>query len=197
MTLSVAQQAVVKADILANSDLNVFPAGDDGAAGIAALYNLLGAQDGWSNSVDTLKILAGVDYTKYTPVDVIAAPAADALMLLSNKYFAYLQACGYINVKQMNLQNMTIGRNTIDCTDANIRNSLRDCVVNIPAGAANANISAAGANGVNVTAVMTRKLTRFENILASGTTTTGATTAKTPVFIGSVNYSDIRAARES
>lgn len=40
MALNSTQSAIVKADILANPDLNVFPNNSDGAYGIAALYNL-------------------------------------------------------------------------------------------------------------------------------------------------------------
>lgn len=47
MSLTSAQLATLKADIAANSDLNVFPNTADGAVAIANLYNLLASPAFW------------------------------------------------------------------------------------------------------------------------------------------------------
>jgi hypothetical protein len=46
--LTTAQLALVKADILANPDMNSQPIGSDGADAIAKLYNLTAAPDFWA-----------------------------------------------------------------------------------------------------------------------------------------------------
>ena len=193
MALTTAQKAAIKADILANSDLNVFPQGSDGAFGIAALYNTVTATDVWRTDAPVSAINDGIDYTKFTPTD-----AADGTAIYTNRVLA-------IQTKQMNLQNMLVGKDKIDASKANIRAGIRDAVIQLPAGTGGALISAAGASGVNVLTPMVRKANRIEKLFATTQATTGTVTANLLANVanssfsgeGNITYQDVQAARES
>ena len=185
MSLTPAQNAIVTADIAANADLNIFPANSDGAYGIAALYNLpaVPAFSVWKTNTPTKDIFDTIDWTKYTPTD---APEATGI------YTARAMA---INVKQMNLQNMTVGKDTIDTSKANIRAGLRDSVIQLPSGASGALTAAGGASGATTLAACIRTATRLEKLLSTGSATTGSTTSNLLGFEGNVSYQDIDTAR--
>ena len=72
MALTAEQQAAVKADILANPDLNALPAGADGAWEIAALYNLEAAPAFvvWRTSIPTEEIKDALDWTELIAASV-------------------------------------------------------------------------------------------------------------------------------
>lgn len=185
MALTTAQIAALKADILANPDLNEQPLSNLGALAIAELYNAPSTTDVWRTEAPVSAISDAIDWSKFTPVDAADGTATDTNRLLR------------IQTKQMNLQLILQGRATVDASKPFIRAGIRDAVITLPAGAAGVSISAAGAAGVNVMAAMTRKATRFEKLFAGADATTGPTTAKLLVVEGLVSGDEIQTARES
>lgn len=180
-----AQLATIKADILAQGDLNIYPANSDGSFAIAALYNLPASPtfNVWRTDASVQDIYDAINWSQYTPVD---APEATGI---------YTARALAIQTKQMNLQNMLQGRTTIDCSKTNVRAGLRDAVVAVPAGASGAAVSPGGASGATVLANCIRPATRLEKLLSTGSATTGSTTANLLGFEGSVSYSTIDLAR--
>lgn len=192
--LTTAQYASLKADILANSDMNTQPVSSAGAFAIAALYNVASTTDVWRTDASVSAITDAINWSVFTPVD--AMPAADSASgnAAIHQYSGRLLA---IQTKQINLQSMLQGRTTVDASKANLRAGLRDAVTGLPAGASGAAISAGGAGGVTVLNAMIRKATRYEKLFATTTATTGAVTANLLVLEGAVSVDDIQAARES
>lgn len=184
------QLAAIKADILANPDLNAQPATSGGAYEIARLYNLPASPDFvvWRTDAPVDAILDAINWSLYTPSD-----APDGTATFTNRLLA-------IQTKQMNLQNMLIGRSSINAAKPNIRGGLRDAVIAVPAGAGGASVSPGGASGATVLANCIRKATRIEKVLATasqGSDTTGTTTARVMGFEGAITSDDVQAARES
>ena len=93
----------------------------------------------------------------------------------------------------MNLQKLTIGRETVYASKVNVRKGLQDAVTQLPAGTAGAYVSAGGAAGVTVLTAMLRNATRAEKLLNTGTSTTGTVTANLLGFEGTVMDRDIEA----
>ncbi len=185
MALTNAQIAALKADILANPDLNSLPLSNLGSIEIARLYNLASTQDVWRTEAPVNAINDAIDWSKFTPAD-----AADSTAIYTNRVLL-------IQTKQMNLQSMLQGRTTVDASRANLRAGLRDAVTALPAGAAGASVVAGGAGGVNVLNAMVRKATRFEKLFAGADATTGTVTAKLLVVEGMVSGDEVQTARES
>lgn len=180
-----AQNAIIKADIAANSDLNVFPQNSDGSYAIADLYNLPAVPtfNVWRTDAPVQGIYDAINWSLYTPTD---APEATGI------YTARAMA---IQTKQMNLQNILQGRDTLDCSKVNVRAGLRDAVIAVPAGTNGASVSPGGTSGVTVLANCIRPATRLEKLLSTGSATTGSTTANLLGFEGRVSYHDIDVAR--
>lgn len=180
-----AQNAAIKADIAANSDLNIFPNNSDGSYAIAELYNLpaVPAFNVWRTDAPVQAIYDAINWSLYTPVD---APEASGL---------YAARALAIQTKQMNLQNMLIGRDTLNCSKLNVRAGLRDAVIAVPAGANGVSVSPGGASGATVLANCIRPATRLEKLLSVGSAATGSTTANLLGFEGIVSYRDIDTAR--
>jgi hypothetical protein len=175
--LTDAQKATLKANILAIPEANAFyEQGDLGQ--LANYYNALASPDFkvWRTSVDPTEIFDTISWDKYTPVD-----AADSTVLYSNRLLA-------IQTKQMNLQNMLIGRSSVDASKANVRAGLRDATIQLPAGAGGAFVTATGASAVTLLTVCTRNATRLEKLLTLGPQTTGTVTAGIMGFEGAIYY---------
>lgn len=175
-----AQNVLIKADIAANSDLNAFPATSDGDFEIARLYNLPAVPDFyvWRTNVPTAEIFDQVQWAKLTPTDTPDGTLAWQCRSL---------AC---QGKQFNLQTILAGRDKIDASKPNIRSGFQDALTGVPSGAGGAT-QAAGWVALQTT--LSRKATRLEKLLATGTGSQA--TPATMGFEGSVNYSDITAAR--
>ena len=129
-------------------------------------------------------IYDAIDWSKYTPSD-----AADGTAIQTNRLLS-------IQAKQMNLQNMLQGRDTIDASKANIRAGLRDAVTQLPAGASGAMVASGGTSGSAVLAACMRKATRFEKLFSTGPVTTGSTSANLLVLEGQLSSDDAQTARE-
>lgn len=179
------QLAALKAAIVADSALNSQPMTSDGAFAIAAALNAPSnpAANVWRPDASVQAINDAIDYTKYTPTD-----AADNTVTYSNRLLL-------VQTKQMNLQNMLIGRDTVDASRSNVRSALRDAVINLPTGASGANVSAGGASGVNVMNACVRQGKRIEIVMKTGDATTGGVTAAVMGFEGDVSYQEVEQAR--
>ena len=113
----------------------------------------------------------------------------------------YTNALLVIQTKQMNLQAMTQGRETVNAAKVNVRTGLRDAVISVPAGAASGGavttVSPGGGSGANVLNACLRKATRLEKLLSSPVATLGGVTANVMAFEGAISYQQIEAARAS
>ena len=187
MTFSANQIIAINADILANPDLNIWPKGSDGDFEIALLYNMDASPvfQVWKTNASVQDIFNAIDWTKYTPTD---APESTGI------YTARAMA---INVKQMNLQNMLIGRDTVNSSFTNIRAGLRDAVIQLPSGTGGAMVAAGGASGATVLTACLRNATRLEKLLSIGSATTGTITANLLGYEGQVSYFDLDIVRNS
>lgn len=100
MPLTAAQQAVIKADILANSDLNSQPNTPDGAAAIADLYNAAASPDFWvyktnvpirevgDNLVGTdLSGLSSLNHTRLQTVVILSSQGVNASLADRRQFF--------------------------------------------------------------------------------------------------------------
>lgn len=185
MMLNSQYYSTVRADILANSDMNTIPLGGDGDFAIAALYNAQAtpAFSVWRTDASVKAIADAIDWSKYTPTD-----AADNTVTFSNRLLL-------IQTKQMNLQTMLTGRDYLDCSLANIRAGLRDAVIQLPSGAGGALVTSGGASGATVLNVCARNATRIEKLLAAATQTTGTVTASILTHQGAVTPDDIARVR--
>lgn len=187
MSLTPAQLATLKAAILADQSLASQPMTSDGAFAIAAALNQIasGPVKVWRTDASVQAINDAINWSIYTPVDTPDGTAA-----FTNRILA-------IQTKQMNLQLMLQGRATVDASKANVRAGLRDATIQVPAGAGGAQVSPGGASGVNVLTACVRDAKRIEDILSTGSATTGGVTAKVMGYEGDISYQDVEAARNS
>lgn len=186
MALTPAQNAVIKADILAQPDLQNIPNNTDGAIDIAKAYNLPAVPElkVWATNAKVNDISNAIDWSKFTPTDV-----PDGNAITTNRLLV-------IQTKQINLQNLLQGRVTVDASKPNIRAGLRDAVIALPAGVAGANVSAGGASGVDVLNACLRSATRLEKLLSLGPAPAlGGVTADIMGFEGTVGFQAIENAR--
>jgi hypothetical protein len=186
MILTPAQLQAIKADITANSDLNVFPNNSDGSSAIAALYNLpaVGPFFVWNTAVDVGLIYDAIVWANLTPNDL-----ADTTQIWENR----AMMC---QLKQINLQIMLQGKATLNCSRANVRAGLNDALTAIPSGT---NGAPRAAGWTAVQPVLARPATRLEKLFANTAGGNGATatTAALMVVEGSIAYQDIDSARAS
>jgi hypothetical protein len=185
--LTPAQLTTLKAAILADPALNAQPNNSDGAFAIAAALNVVASPQVllWRTDAKVADIIDAINWAQYTPND-----AADGTATFTNRILA-------IQTKQMNLQLMLQGRETLNANKPNIRLGLRDAVTSIPSGAGGAGVNPGGSNGTSVLNNCIRPALRIEAILVGADATTGAVTAKLIGFEGTVSYQDVEAARAS
>ena len=182
-----AQLQLIKTEIQNDATLNSAPNNSDGADFIARELNKIAVPDFlvWRTEAPVGAVYDAISWDKFTPTD-----AADSTVTYSNRLLA-------VQTKQMNLQNMLVGRETIDASKTNVRLGLRDAVIALPTGVGGAAVTAGGASGVNVLNALTRKATRVEKVLATGSATSGTVTANLMGFEGAIQYPDVEAARAS
>lgn len=191
MTLTQAQNATLKAAINADPILSLIPNTYDGAFEVAVELNKYPAADFlvWMTNAPTQNIIDAIDGSKYTPSDAIPTTTTD----LSQIYQSRILAC---QTKQISLQTLVIGRDTINASKANIRSWLRDAVIQVPAGALGAFVAPGGASGITVLTACLRRALRIEQILAVGTATTGTVTGNLLVYEGTIDYNAVYEARK-
>lgn len=182
-----AQLATLNTYIQSVPEWAALPNNTNTAALIAEALNQLATPDFllWRTDAQVSAIYDAIDYTKFTPTD-----APDNTVTFTNRALA-------IQTKQMNLQLMLQGRQTVDASKANIRTGLRDAVTALPSGAGGGSVSAAGASGVNVLNALLRKATLAEKVLSAGSAQTGTVTANLIGWEGIVSNSDVETARGS
>lgn len=193
-SLTSAQLATLKTAISGNPTWAAYPINGDGPFDLAAALNQPAspAFSVWRTDCRTSAIADAINWAVYTPVDTISE--ADTDPALSRRVARLLM----IQVKQMNLQIMTQGRDSVNAALPNIRGGLRDATIQVPSGASGANTSPGGASGVNVLNACVRNATEAEKILAtasSGSDTTGSVTARVMGWEGRLSASDVAAAR--
>lgn len=181
------QLQTLKTAILADPTLNAQPNNSDGAFAIALALNLPASPQVtlWRTDAKVADIADAINWAQYTPSDTPDGTAAFTNRLL------------VIQTKQMNLQLMLQGRETLNANKANIRLGLRDAVTTIPAGTGGAGVNPGGPNGTAVLNNCVRPALRIEAILAGADATTGAVTAKLIGYEGTVSYQDVETARVS
>jgi hypothetical protein len=168
--LTPAQQATVKADILADSMLNAFPNNSDGAFEIAKLYNLPAAVDFWvwRTAVDRN------EFTNSTSVD------GTTFTWVGNGFIT--RSVG----EQTAWSELFNSTHSVNPSLPNVRQAFAD----IFSGSGNA-----AANRTHMLAIARRKTTRLEKLLATGTGSTASPGLLT--FEGTVSFNDIELARNS
>ena len=173
-----AQLATLKAAILADSVLGPLAASSSFYE-ISLFYNSPSTTDVWRTDARTSEIFDAITWANYTPVD-----APDATALFTNRLLS-------IQTKQMNRQDLLGRRDTIDASKANIRNGLRDCVIQLPSGPGGTMLSAGGASGAAVLNACVRKANQIEKLLASAPVSTGTVSAGVMGYEGEITIGDI------
>lgn len=198
-----AQLTALRAACFADPTAAAFFVAPGNASGLRSYLNGASASNAWRTDAPVDAILDAIEWAKFTPT--VTVSGAESEPMLSRKR-AWIDE---VNVKQMALQNLTgLGvRPTINAARPNIRGGLRDCLVQLPTGALDANqkpalTSAGGANGSAVLAACVRLGTRAEIMLAapasaSDTTPQGgganSTTARVLTFEGEVSEQEATA----
>jgi len=162
-----AQIATIKADILANSDLNTLPAGPDGAFAVAALYNAPAspAFTVWKSSVTEADIVSKTsdEGTTWSWPAMIARTVGEQ--------FGWSRMVGVMGIINPSLPQ--------------VRQAIQDIFSNGPTGAA--------AQRTHLAAMGKRSATRLEKLLATGTGSTAV--PATMGYEGAISYTDIQTAR--
>lgn len=166
-----AQYATLKADILANSELNTQPNTSDGNAAVAALYNVAAGPDYW------------VWKTRTTKDDLVAKLGPDGTS------FAWT-GTGYITRSQGERDAFNAIFDSSGAINPSIA-SIRQAFADIFSGGT----APAPANRTHLLAVSRRKATRVEKLYATGAGTTAAPSLM--AFEGTLTGHDVDAARNS
>ena len=156
--------------------------------GLANYLNGASGENGWRTDARVNAILDAINWAAYTPTDNPQNSDTD-LAALSIKTARLLTA----QTKQINLQLMLQGRDTLDCSRPNVRGGLRDCVIKVPTGASGAETAPGGASGANVLAQCVRPITRAESMAAASSQasdTTGTVTARVLTVQGLLDGND-------
>ena len=201
--LTTAQLATFKSAIQANTatipsgqtwtnsfagvQVKFIPNTPDGNATVAGWYNQQANPNFFGNfaSVQVNDILNAITWKNFTPTD--AVPVDTALnVAIWNARNAMCQTL------QMNVQNLIIGRLTIDATKGKIRSGFQDSLSTVPSGTGGANQDAGWAA---VQKILCRKGTFGEALFADTSSGNGGgnTTAATFTFEGLLVPDDVNA----
>lgn len=194
--LTPAQAALIKAEIQADPVLSLKPANGQGDSEIADALNLLASPNFpvWRTDVLVSAIYDAINWALYTPAN-ISSDAELNNALACDRATVRLMV---IQTKQLNLQNMTMGRLALDTSRANVRDGLRDAVVQIPSGASGAMTAPGGVQGATVLNACVRLATRAEKVLvAQLNQTTGTVVASILGFEGEISIQEVNQARNA
>lgn len=177
-----AQLLIIKNYIAADSYLN--GQGWDGDA-LGVIRDALNAPASplfyvWRTTTPAADIGNAIVWSALTPVD---APDGTA---------TYTNRALLCQAKQINVQTLIQGRDSVASNKSNIRAGLQDALTNIPAGASGASI---GAGWASVKSAMTRTATVLEQLLSTGTGT--AVTPADLGYEGSIDNNTVDTARRS
>lgn len=177
-----AQAAIFAADLAQDGSLSQLPHNSDSADTIAMAYNQLAipAYYVWSNTTRADAVMDAITWASLTPTDT-----ADGTTLWTNRALM-------CQAKQLNLQIMLQGRDTVSSGKANIRAGLTDALQNVPSGVAGALVDAGWLGAGKVKTTLTRQATRLEKLFATGSGTTGTPSALG--YDGQASYQEITAA---
>lgn len=186
--LTANQLQTLKAAIAGNPTWAALPNTWEGSVALASLLNTVASPAFmvWRTDSRVSSIIDAIDLSKYTPND-----APDGTATYTNRVLA-------AQTKQINLQLMLQGRDTLNTALVTVRSGLRDAVIAVPTGTGGALVSPGGASGAIVLAACTRMATEVEKILATapqGSDTTGSTSARVMTFEGVVSVQDADTAR--
>lgn len=177
-----AQNAIIKAYIQSVPELNNAPTDGDG---LGLIRDALNAQASpafyvWRSSTPAADIGNAVVWSALTPLD-----SPDATVIYTNRALL-------CQAKQINIQTLIQGRDSVASNKPSIRSGLQDALTNIPSGASGASLGG-GWNAVKT--AMTRTTSVLEHLLATGTGT-----AATPAdlgFEGNIDNNGVDTARRS
>ena len=180
-----AQLATLKAHIAANQDPAVISAAATGNdTELSRLYNLPSTFYVWRSTTPADEIADAILWDRLTPVDT-----PDGTAIQTNR----LLVC---QAKQMNLQVLLQGRDTIGTGRPNLRNGLSDALLNVPSGVGGATQDAGWIGAGRVKATIARLATIAERAFATGTGTAGSP-GNLGSFEGSLTIQDIGDIRNS
>jgi hypothetical protein len=170
----------LKAAIDADPVFSALPNSPDANQAVADALNANASPDFtvWLVNVPVDTVLNQITFASMTPAD-----APDGTQTWANRSLA---AQG----KQLNLQNLILGRASLPVGQANFRAALQDALTGLPTGAGGAAIAA---NWVGVRTAIQRLATRAEKLFATGTGTTGS--PANIVVEGRVTRDEVEAAR--
>lgn len=156
--MTLAQKATLKADILAKQASGQPLFGISNEAQIAAYYNAQAVPPfyAWRTTTPAADIGNAIVWSALTPVDT-----PDGTAIYTNRALL-------CQAKQINIQTLIQGRETVASNKASIRAGLQDALTNIPSGVGGVS-TGGGWNAVK--SVMTRTASMLEKLFAAGTGT--------------------------
>lgn len=164
----------LKAFILADQTLSALGRND---TEVARQLNLPSTVYVWRSTTPADEVADAILWDRLTPADV-----PDGTAIQTNR----LLLC---QSKQMNLQVLLQGRDSIGTGRSNLRTGLSDALLNVPSGAGGATVDAGWIGAGRVKATITRLATVAESVFASGTGTTAS--PSTLGWDGTVSIADI------
>lgn len=168
----------LKAAVLASQDAAIQAAASSrNDTELARLLNLPSSFIVWRTSTDADLVADAIIWANLTPADT-----ADGTATFTNRALA-------CQAKQINLQIMLQGRQSIPSGRLNFRQGLQDALLNVPAGANGALLDAGWAGAGKVKATISRPATVAERVFATGTGTSAVPGNLT--FDGLVTTDDI------
>lgn len=132
----------------------------------------------WRSTTPASEVFNAISWANLTPADT-----PDTTVVYTNRALS-------CQAKQINLQILLQGQNSIATGKLSIRQGLSDSLQNVPAGAGGALLDAGWAGAGKVKATIQRAVTRAEKIWATGTGTT-AVPGDLGAFEGTVSNFDI------
>lgn len=151
-----AQNAIIKAYIESIPALNNAPVDGDGLGIIRDALNAPAAPEfyAWRTTTPYADVSNAIAWSALTPADT---PDGSTI---------YMNRAILCQAKQMNIQTLIQGRESIASNKPNIRAGLQDALTAIPSGVGGA---AVGGGWVAVKTAMTRTVSVVEKLLATGT----------------------------
>lgn len=153
-----SQLQTLKTAVLADQTLAAVGRND---TELARLLNLPSSTYVWRSTTPADEVADAILWDRLTPAD-----APDGTAIQTNR----LLLC---QTKQMNLQVLLQGRDSIGTGRANLRAGLTDALLNVPSGVGGATVDAGWLGAGRVKATITRLATVAEKVFANGTGTSG------------------------
>ena len=180
--LTPQQQATLKAYVESIPELMANPHNTDGAYIAAVALNAIDPSGYyvWKSSTDTASLMDAITWANLTPADT-----ADGTATYTNRALA-------CQAKQLNLQIMLQGRESLATGRASVRAGLTDALTNVPAGAGGALLDAGWLGAGKVKSAIQRQATVLEKLLATGSGTTNS--PSTMAVESPISYPEVQAA---